>query len=476
MSRAENQYLDRYAEPEARELGAVQRRFGHVLTIPAYGEGRDLRQTLASIPAGTLGDVLTVLVVNGRVDSPRWVKEANLAMLDALRAAGGRSIPLSQNAVVHEHPRGALLLVDRATPGCELPPRHGVGLARKIAADIALALWSQGKVASPWIHCTDADVALPADYFEAASPSASTTANEPNLSNDSGVANRIDVADDRSATNGPRAARNSEAALLYPFRYVDATREALEYEISLRYYVAGLRFAGSPYAFHTIGSTLAIHVNAYERVRGFPKRQAAEDFYLLNKLAKVGTVRSLDSEPIRLSARASKRTPFGTGRALERARARDFAPLRVYHPDVFSDLGAWLQTLCALAEAGDAADPADLLAEQVADWPSADAERLRAQLDAGGAWSAALIGVRRCRTPVTRAKHLQGGFDAFRTLKLIHALRAGGLASIPLRDALAEAAFVRAPSGAPLEQVRKQLADAERGNGRMWAPSRKLRL
>ena len=301
VSRAQKQYLDRYAEPEAGDLGALRRRFGHVLTVPAYGEGRELRKALASIPAGPLGDVLTVLVVNGRVDSPRSMRDANLAMLDELRAAGGRGVPVAQNAVVHEHPRGALLLVDRATPGRELPPRHGVGLARKIAADIALALWSEGRVASPWIHCTDADVALPTDYFEAAASNA------------------------------------SDAALVYPFRHVDATREALEYEVSLRYYVAGLRFAGSPYAFHTIGSTLAVHATAYARVRGFPKRLAAEDFYLLNKLAKVGTIRSLDGEPIRLSARTSNRTPFGTGRALERARgrARDLAPLRVYHTDVF---------------------------------------------------------------------------------------------------------------------------------------------
>lgn len=460
MSRAQNQYLDRYAEPEARELGALRRQFGHVLTIPAYGEGRELRRALASIPAGPLGDVLIVLVVNGRVDSPQSMRDANLSTLDELRAAGGRGVSLAANVAIHEHPRGAVLLVDRATPGRELPPRQGVGLARKIAADIALTLWSEEKVASPWIHCTDADVALPTHYFEAATQGASTALNA------------------SSAEDDPPAAGASDAALLYPFRHVDVTREALEYEISLRYYVAGLRFAGSPYAFHTIGSTLAIHATAYARVRGFPKRMAAEDFYLLNKLAKVGAIRSLHGEPIRLSARASKRTPFGTGRALERAQGRegDPAPLRVYHPDVFSDLGAWLQTLRALAEAGDTADPADLLAKQIGAWPSADEERLRVQLDAGGAWAAARIGAKRCRTPATRAKHLHGGFDAFRTLKLIHALRAGGLESIPLREALSEATFVTAREGAPLEEIREQLASAERDQARLRTYKKNLRF
>jgi hypothetical protein len=465
MPRAQKQYLDRYAEPEARGLGALRRRFGHVLTIPAYGEGRELRNALASIPAGSLGDVLIVLVVNGRVDSPQSMKDANLAMLEEFRAAGGRGLPIAQNAVVHEHPRGALLLVDRATPGRELPPRHGVGLARKIAADIALALWCEGRVASPWIHCTDADVTLPTPYFEVA------TRNASNISEGSSAPDASKVFGASSAPGNPNA---PDAALLYPFRHVDATREALEYEISLRYYVAGLRFAGSPYAFHSIGSTLAVHAAAYARVRGFPRRMAAEDFYLLNKLAKVGTIRSLDGEPIGLSARTSNRTPFGTGRALERARGCDRAPLRVYHPDVFSDLGAWLQTLGALAEAGVAADPADLLAKQIESWPSADAERLRAHLDERGAWEAARVGAKRCRTPATRARRLHSGFDAFRTLKLIHALRAGGLASIPLREALREAPFVAARDGAPLEEVREQLAAAERGQSRPRALDKKL--
>ncbi len=444
LSHAEKQYLDRYAEPEAREIGLRGRRFGHVLTIPAYGEGHELRRALASIPAGARGDVLTVLVVNGRVDSPRPAQQANLALLEALAAAHGRGTRLTRNASLHDHPRGALLLVDRATAGHELPPRQGVGLARKIAADIALELWSRGKIASAWIHCTDADVVLPGDYFEAVPD------------------------DDAQLVGSAHNASAPIAALLYPFRHFDPAPDALEYEISLRYYVAGLRFAGSPYAFHTIGSTLAVHAIAYARVRGFPKRLAAEDFYLLNKLAKVGAIHALDGEPIQLSARASQRTPFGTGRALARARQGGREPVqrRVYHPDVFSDLGAWLQTLRALAERGAGADPAALLEAQTRSWPAANAQRLRAQLDETGAWAAARVGVERCRTPATRAKHLHGGFDAFRTLKLIHALRGAGLGSMPLREALAEATFVRARPGAALEAVREQLARAEQSPAR----------
>jgi hypothetical protein len=471
MPNAHKQYLDRYAEPEARELGAHTRRFGHVLTIPAYGEGQELQNALASIPAGPLGDVLTVLVVNGRADSPPAMRDANLATLEEVRSACGHGFPIALNAALHEHPRGALLLVDRATPGRELPPRHGVGMARKIAADIALALCSEGRVASPWIHCTDADVILPMDYFEQATRYASSISDGFPTADDSRTSDLTKTPGISNAQHVPINATTpsaTAAALVYPYEHLDATREALEYEISLRYYVAGLRFAGSPYSFHTIGSSLAVHATAYAQVRGFPKRLAAEDFYLLNKLAKVGTIRSLHGESIGLSARTSNRTPFGTGHAIERARSpeRDLETLCVYHPAVFSYLGLWLQTLRALAEVGDSVDPAELLAKQAGSWPTVDASRLQAHLEECGAWKAARIGVERCRTPITRAKHLDCGFDAFRTLKLIHALRAGGLASIPVLEALSSATFVSARYSEPLEAIRKGLADSERAQAR----------
>ena len=68
--------------------------------------------------------------------------------------------------------------------------------------------------------------------------------------------------------------------------------------LSLRYYVAGMKYARSHLThFHTIGSTMAVRASYYAKVRGFPKREAGEDFYLLNKLAKVGTVLELEASP-----------------------------------------------------------------------------------------------------------------------------------------------------------------------------------
>ena len=64
----------------------------------------------------------------------------------------------------------------------------------------------------------------------------------------------------------------------------------LIYELTMHHYVLHLQAIGSPYAFHTLGSSCVIHSHAYAAVRGMPLRNAAEDFYLLNKLAKVGPV------------------------------------------------------------------------------------------------------------------------------------------------------------------------------------------
>ncbi len=429
--RAERQYLERHAEPEASLANLIERRFGHVVTIPAYGEGAELAKAVASVPEGLLGDVLVIVVVNGRTDAPAPMQAANRVTLEHLCEGADR---IASGASLSESPGRVLLAIDRASSGRELPPRHGVGLARKIAADLALALWARGSIASPWIHCTDADVVLPSDYFAQAA--------------------RIDQA----------------AAIVYPFRHQETgdparDRDALEYEISLRYYVGGLRHAGSPHAHHTIGSTLAVRASAYAQVRGFPKRLAAEDFYLLNKVAKVGDVRSLDGAPIALSARSSARTPFGTGRALERARRQGQESLRCYHPEIFSYLGAWEQLLRQLVGQEGVLELGELFSAQLAHWSGVDGGLLRESLSATGAWRSAAAASSRPPGRV-RANYLRQGFDASRTLKLVHSLRDNALASPPLPEALAAARFLVWDRSESLEAARARLDAQERLSAR----------
>ena len=59
-----------------------------------------------------------------------------------------------------------VIVVDRVSARWRLNPKQGVGLARKIGTDLALALIAQDRVRSPWILQTDADVALPPSYTD----------------------------------------------------------------------------------------------------------------------------------------------------------------------------------------------------------------------------------------------------------------------------------------------------------------------
>ncbi len=90
------------------------------------------------------------------------------------------------------------------------------------------------------------------------------------------------------------------------------------------------------------------------RVHGFPERNATEDFYILNKLAKVGTILRLAGTPVVLEGRLSDRVPIGTGKALSKlvASRRALSGFRLYHPLVFAHLAAWLRVLAATARSG----------------------------------------------------------------------------------------------------------------------------
>ncbi|MBW2244684.1 MAG: glycosyltransferase [Deltaproteobacteria bacterium] len=411
-------YLAQWAEPESGQILAClgeDRRYGHVLCIPAHGEGEGILQTLASVPKGPGGDVLIIVVVNDTNASPAWVRKANQDSLAALRGGTARATGPGTLMERHVHPRGDLLIIDRTHSGQPLPEGQGVGLARKIGADVALALWSADRIESPWIHCSDADVSFPANYFS----------------------RPLAAAGDPLLGKGP-------AAFVYDFRHVlepdpEVACAALRYEIFLRYYVLGLRSAGSPYAFHTIGSTLAISPLAYAQARGFPKRRAAEDFHLLAKLAKLGPVDALRGEPILLSGRVSTRVPFGTGagiaRELERIQAGEFYP--AYDPRIFTWLGVWLRTLGSLGS-GNLSLRA-YLSEHAAAAPAVakvDATLLHDILEELGALGPAESGRGR------GLRHLHERFDALRTLRFIHCLRDHHFPSVPLEEAIRTAAFL----------------------------------
>ena len=439
-----DQYLERYAEPEAKIADRLVGTFGHALVLPAHDEGDDLLRALQSVPPGPEGAVLVLLVVNATPEAPQWAHERNAEVLTRLRRYYGEEetalLDAAAPARVFRFRAGRILHIDRASPEHLLPSGQGVGVARKIGFDIALRLYRSRRLASRWIHSTDADVILPRDYFQRASALGSAHA----------------------------------AALVYPFSHrgeddVALARAVQLYEISLRYYVLGLASAGSPYAHHTVGSTLAVDAMAYAKVRGVPKRTAAEDFYLLGKLAKIGPILRVESAGISLSGRVSRRVPFGTGPAVERiARQGHFT---LYHPRIFALLDVWLAAMSDLTHAS----PPSALSKRVAvrSRKSGLDATLLLEMAAHPALEAALAAARRHAKNATKfQQHLATWFDAFRTLKFVHALEARGLAPQPWFEALRAAPFVRAAvddvrdagavDGLTLARIASRLAAMER--------------
>ena len=177
-----------------------------------------------------------------------------------------------------------------------------------MGADLALSLIDQGQVQTPWIFNTDADAQLPNGYFS--------------------------VPGDIAARVSTSIGSTSMSAVVYPFFHETEDQAAAAYDCFLRYQTLGLRWAGSPYAYGALGSCIAVSANHYAAVRGFPPRAAGEDFYLLNKLAKTGTIWCADTSPLQLGDRPSERVPFGTGPRVKRIR-EGFAkgvPFTVYPP------------------------------------------------------------------------------------------------------------------------------------------------
>ncbi|MCM1984291.1 glycosyltransferase family 2 protein [Lyngbya confervoides] len=380
-------YCDRYGEPLARQFMAqgaegCPRCYDYVLCIPVYDESPDfIAPLLNSIQA----DVLVILVFN----APQGSSWTQVRTEQAFRTLTQSQAPLSW---IRWNYHVDVLAVDCCTSGRQLPLREGVGLARKIAGDLALVAMVHGKIASPWIYCTDADVQLPAHYFEAVSPTAMA------------------------------------AAALFPFVHRPLHEPILQYEIALRYYVLQLDQVKSPYAFHTIGSSMAIHAQHYAAVRGFPRREAAEDFYILNKLAKTGLILRLKTEPLVLSSRPSHRVPFGTGAALNRLRTDPIQ--RLYHPTTFEILGQWLRQMDRLWQERDRVQSLGLEAWW-AEHPL-DCEAVLPLLLQLGLAKVLKQAYRQCGDRAHFLYYLQVWFDGFRTLRFIHLLRDWGLPSVPI--------------------------------------------
>ena len=321
-----NDYLNRYGVglPWKLQAGNLEN-IEQIVVIPAYAEKDLIFATLASIAANgnaSLEKSLILCVINNKATASVDDKDNNtqtLALLNALISKEPfRKFNLADDLhaslqMIADMPL-RLGCMDASSPGLEISSRvGGVGMARKIGMDMALRLLTNSD-GPRLILSLDADTLVQPDYLSA-------------------------------VRNVFFAGKSQTGIIAYEHQMpLDKIGQAAIccYEIFLRYWVLGLQYAQSPYAFHSIGSTMVTTADHYLTVRGMNRREAGEDFYFLNKLAKTGPIRRIRETVVYPSARISRRVPFGTGAAVHKIVSGAGSEYRLYDPRVFLILKEWI--------------------------------------------------------------------------------------------------------------------------------------
>lgn len=404
-------YLQKYSAGEKWKLIAHHTAdISQVVVIPAYAEKEMIFHTLASLArnrASSLEYSFILCVVNNKKDSPIPVRNNNLKTMEYLDALVKRKSMRHFKKDEELYPIFAgicdakmkLGYIDACSKGYEIPSNFGgVGMARKIGMDMALRLLWNNTSHQDVILSLDADTLVCQNYL--------------------------------STVKEHFKSKVKTAIIAYEHQMPeDQVLQAaiVCYEIFLRYWVLGLQYAKSPWAFHTIGSTIAVSPQAYLEVRGMNKREAGEDFYFLSKLAKIGKIDYIKDTCVYPSARLSTRVPFGTGKRIQRfleGRCRDEYCL--YDPRIFSILAEWLKLLDGMSGCED-----EILTK---------AERIHPHLKTflmDNHFSLVWPKIRRtAKDKKTLARHLNDWFDGFKTLKLINFFTRGVYPQINMFEAL----------------------------------------
>ncbi|MEQ9425229.1 MAG: family 2 glycosyl transferase [Cyclobacteriaceae bacterium] len=374
-------YLTRYAYPVKFISEPPPKDLGIIITIPCFNEP-NLILTLDSLKECSLPNcaVEIIVVINEAKNAPENVRRQNQHS-----QRDGQAWCQANNA----HQFNTHILY------CDgLPTKHaGVGLARKIAMDEAVRRFEAIGNPNGIIACFDADSTCQNNYLV-------------------------------ELEKHFRDNKKSPGCSIY-FEHPLENEPIAYYELFLRYYVNALRYAGFPYAYQTIGSSMAVRSWAYLKQGGMNRKKAGEDFYFLHRIIPLGDFSELNSTMIIPSSRKSDRVPFGTGRAMMDWEARSKDLTKTYNPKSFEDLKILFDQVDRLYQN----DP-DYLPNSLREFLSPEfytqLQRLRKQ-------SKSVIAFR---------KHFFGWFDGFKVLKFIHFARDEYFSNVKLTEA-AEWLFIK---------------------------------
>lgn len=383
-------YLQKFSYGNYNTETNLNAKYKMVVVIPAiseYDNFRLLADSLLKNNATFFNDTLILTVVNNSVSAEDPIKENNLKLLNYIKN------DLKNSGLNFS-------CIDAFSDGKALPEKEaGVGLARKIGMDTSLRLFDYDKPGKNIILCLDADCIVAPDYL-------STVFTE---------FNKQDI-----------------SAGYVNFQHQEADDPEIQlaivcYEIFLRYYVLGMKYSCSPYAFHTVGSTIVCDHNSYIKVQGMNRRKAAEDFYFMEKLAKITEIKKIAGTTVFPSPRSSLRVPFGTGRSVSRFLSDRRNEYFLYDPEIFEILREWNGIFLS----GKFDDSGYYLIKSKEISPG-----LYEFLKANGfkeAWDK-IIQTSKSVEQISKQKKLW--FDGFRTMKLIHFLRDNGFPNMDMFEAL----------------------------------------
>lgn len=381
-------YLRKFSFTNWKLTTTTENRYNIIVVIPTIQEKENVKKLLASLSENdslSLSKILFVFVINNLESSDDEVKEDNLGLLGYLKSI----VECEPEDVLGNNlleKKCNIAFVDACSNGFELPEKDGgVGYARKIGMDLALSYFNYEPKLNNTLVCLDADCLVSENY--------AATLNKINE-------NKLSAGYIEYEHLLPENDREKVAIIIY--------------EIFLRYYVLGLKYSRSPFAFDTIGSTMFCNADSYVKIGGMNKKKAAEDFYFLEKLAKITTITKVNAAKIFPSSRGSWRVPFGTGQRVNRFNAGTHDEYSLYDPISFEILRNWHEVF--FDEKILSADEYLLSASNI------DSTLKSFLLDQSfvEAWTK-IVNETTKKDQLQKQKYFW--FDGFRTLKLIHYLR-----------------------------------------------------
>ncbi|MCK4748315.1 MAG: hypothetical protein KAT15_14795, partial [Bacteroidales bacterium] len=336
-----------------------------------------------------VGDIEILIALNSSETAPEEVLIQNTLSENEIR----------EFARVHSDEKFRILLTHK--PGIRAK-EAGAGLARKIAMDHALSRFNSLGKPEGIILSLDADTLCEQNYLSA-------------------------VEEHFRSNTGSRACsiyfEHPLEGSVFP---AEVYQGITQYELHLRYYIQGLRYAGHPHAYHTVGSAFGIRAGVYASQGGMNKRPAGEDFYFLQKIIPLGNFHDLDSTSVRPSPRPSGRVAFGTGPVVQKFLSGDIDILESYNPQSFYDLKEFLAGIPLLYSANQKE-----IRTLFGSWP----ESIQANLE--GEFFSRLEEIRKnSGREITFGKRFFRWFNMFRTLKYMNYVSRQYYPRMPVSEAV----------------------------------------